>query len=58
MNTRVDKTSEYKSHSVNNTYSQNKNSRNITFQFADNRTETAAQRKLHDMANKYSAQQA
>jgi hypothetical protein len=51
MNTYADKTQENKSRSVSAATPQLKNSSKSTFQFADNRPETVAQRKLQEMAN-------
>jgi len=51
MNTHADKTQEPRNLSVTNKSSQKKSKGNTPFQFADNRPETAVQRKLSEMAN-------
>ncbi|PHN02209.1 eCIS core domain-containing protein [Flavilitoribacter nigricans] len=51
MNTRADKKQENKSHSAASAVSEKQGSSESTFQFADNRPEVVAQRKLQDMAN-------
>ena len=51
MNTHADKTQENKSNAVANTVSQKKSDSKPTFQFADNRAETIAQKKLQEIAN-------
>jgi hypothetical protein len=51
MNTYTDKTQESKRQSVANSVSQKQSSSKSTFQFADNRPEAIAQRKLQEMAN-------
>jgi hypothetical protein len=51
MNTHADKTHENKSQSVANEVSQEQSFGEPTFQFADNRPEAIAQRKLQEMAN-------
>ncbi len=51
MNTHADKVQDNKSQSVANGISQKRNGIGSTFQFADNRPETIAQRKLYEMSN-------
>ena len=51
MNTHADKVQDNKSQSVANRVSQKQNGIQSSFQFADNRPETIAQRKLYEMAN-------
>jgi hypothetical protein len=51
MNTHADKTQENKSQAVSAVDSQMQSSGVATFQFADNRPEAIAQRKLQEMAN-------
>ena len=51
MNTHADKVQDNKSQFVANGVSQKQSGIESTFQFADNRTEAIAQRKLYDMAN-------
>lgn len=51
MNIHVDKTENNKSHAVANAVSQKQNGGESSFQFADNRPEAIAQRKLQEMAN-------
>jgi len=57
MNTHADKIRKPNNQAAQQLFSKNHRKAGITFQFADNRPETAVQRKLHEMANKYSAQQ-
>ncbi len=51
MNTHADKVQDNKSQSLANGVSQKQNGIESTFQFADNRSEAVAQRKLYEMAN-------
>ncbi|BBL71041.1 DUF4157 domain-containing protein [Methylogaea oryzae] len=51
MNTRADKTHNIKNHSIANNTNPTKGGGKAAFQFADNRPEAIAQRKLQEMAN-------
>lgn len=57
MNIHSGKTQKNKSQTVDNTVSQKKSSGESTFQFADNRPEVIAQRKLQKAADNYSGKQ-
>jgi hypothetical protein len=51
MKTHADKTQENKSQAITKGANKKQSGSDLTFQFVDNRPETVAQRKLHEMAN-------
>jgi len=57
MSTYTERTKENKSQPLANGVSQKKSRGETTFQLVDNRSETAAQKKLQEIANNYTSQQ-